>query len=78
MQPAPTTAAAAAAPTQTLAGFQGVAGHAAHVQALKEMVLLPLVYPEVFKSMQVGGRASALPYSQSVELLLPCGDLLAL
>jgi hypothetical protein len=50
----PGGAAAAAARSQALAGFQAVAGHVAHVQALKEMVLLPLVYPEVFQSMQVG------------------------
>eukprot|EP00959_Pyramimonas_sp_CCMP1952_P040252 841545-Pyramimonas_sp.AAC.1 len=35
-----------------LRGFQNVAGHDEHVRALKEMVLLPLVYPDVFEALQ--------------------------
>jgi ATP-dependent 26S proteasome regulatory subunit len=36
-----------------LKGFKGVGGHSEHVQALKEMVLLPLVYPDMFEALQV-------------------------
>lgn len=34
-------------------GWNSVGGHAAVIQQLKEMVLLPLQYPEVFKHMGV-------------------------
>lgn len=34
-------------------GWGSVGGHAAVIQQLKEMVLLPLQYPEVFKHMGV-------------------------
>lgn len=34
-------------------GWNSVGGHAAVIQQLKEMVLLPLQYPEIFKHMGV-------------------------
>lgn len=34
-------------------GWAAVGGHAAVIQQLKEMVLLPLQYPEVFKHMGI-------------------------
>ena len=34
-------------------GWDSVGGHAAVIQQLKEMVLLPLQYPEIFKHMGV-------------------------
>ena len=34
-------------------GWAAVGGHASVIQQLKEMVLLPLQYPEVFKHMGI-------------------------
>lgn len=36
----------------SLQGFRRVAGHDSHVRALKEMVMLPLVYPDLFQALQ--------------------------
>lgn len=34
-------------------GFETVGGHTDVVRQLREMVILPLMYPEMFKSMQI-------------------------
>ncbi|KAM8795454.1 ATPase family AAA domain-containing protein 2-like [Eudromia elegans] len=49
-------------PIDTAVRFDGVGGLSEHIAALKEMVILPLLYPEVFEKLQVQPPRGCLFY----------------
>ncbi|KAM8792413.1 ATPase family AAA domain-containing protein 2-like [Eudromia elegans] len=53
---------AASMPIDTAVRFDGVGGLSEHIAALKEMVILPLLYPEVFEKLQVQPPRGCLFY----------------
>jgi hypothetical protein len=56
------------------AGWEALGGHSDVVRQLKEMVLLPLMYPELFKSMGVTGPRCVRLFFGGGVLWLPNRD----
>lgn len=48
-------------------GFEQVGGLTQHIQSLKEIVLFPLIYPEVFKKFSVTPPKGVLFYGPPGE-----------